>query len=174
MNKWLKNKNILNYVIRQGQSCDYLKTYFKNDLEPLLDIEGKKLLNKLLSCHARQKDDIIFIIKELPETDRTSYYFDSMIGKNTDPKILLVIQYISYLRGKKRYALLKDFESEENMKFINMWIHFYVDATSNSRYTVEYLINKYGIKIFLTIWKYKIKEFFLIRKINRYNNSIYG
>ena len=48
----------------------------------------------------------------------------------------LVIQAVSYLRGKDRYRLLKEFESEENRIFRPVWGAFFRDAGTNAEKTI--------------------------------------
>ncbi len=175
MNKWLKNRDINDYVIRQGESCDYLKKYFSTVIAPKIsDDYGKRILDVLLKVHLRQRNDITKLIGVIPNIERKSFYFDNMIKDKTDLKTLLVVQYISYLRGKKRYNILKKHFNEDNLKFVGLWSRFYVDAEFNAERVLKYMKIKYGLKIYFMIWKYKIKEHILINLINKYNENKLG
>ena len=74
-----------------------------------------------------------------------------MNKEKDDVKTLLIIQYISYLRGKKRYALLRDYADSSNLKFRWMWSNFYKDADNNAKMTMKYLIEEYGFVFFSLI-----------------------
>lgn len=171
-NRWLWKKDILAYVIRQAQSCDYLENYFNSDLRGKLDKDGQELLDKLISCHRRQKNDIELIMGvKVPERNGGSYYFDNMRKGNDKPMFLLALQYVSYVRGEKRYALLIEHESRENLPFINMWKRFHMDAKRNADLVLEYMIERWNIKPFPILIKLLIREQILIWKINRYNGT---
>lgn len=168
---WLKNKDIYAYVVRQSRSCDYLETYF-DSLRLRLDEAGNLLLNELLFCHRRQKTDIKKIIGTILPTSRASFYFDSMKKGCDDVMSLLIIQHISYLRGKKRYELLKEYKSLGNVFYSEMWAKFYEDAGNNADITLDYIRATYKHEFWVVtfkLWFFKIKEYFLIRKINRFN-----
>ncbi len=171
MKNWLKNRNILSYVIRQGQSCDYLESHFNRFLRVKLDKDGCELLDSLIVCHRQQKQNIISIIGDITKRDINSFYFDKMIDNNTNPIILLQIQYVSYLRGQKRYKLLMNYETKENKKFIRMWKKFYIDARNNAYMTLDYILSKWGSKVMIILWFLMLKEYFLMRKINKYNKN---
>ena len=171
MKNWLKNRNILDYVVRQGQSCDYLESHFNRSLRDKLDGDGCELLDRLIVCHKRQKQDITNIIGNIPECKVSSFYFGEMVDNNTNTMMLLSIQYVSYLRGKKRYKMLMNHETKKNKKFIRMWQKFYVDASHNAYMTLDYILGKWGVKVMVVIWFLMLKEQFLIRKINKHNAS---
>lgn len=163
---WIKNKNIKKYTIRQAQSCDYLEDYFNSKLIPQVDNKGKKLLTKLLECHKRQKKDIENIIGVVNKRKGTSYYFDKMISKHRGILSLLSIQYVSYVRGSKRYYLLMN-----QLQYKELWEKFFIDANTNADLVLDYLIDKYKIKALPYLFYFSIKEKYIIYKINRYNNK---
>jgi hypothetical protein len=163
---WLKNKDIYAYVVRQARSCDYLEIYF-DSLRPRLDKRGNLLLDKLLLCHRRQKMDIQNVIGTILSMKRNSFYFDNMKKGSDDLMTLLIIQYISYVRGKKRYELLK--ENNIDNSFRGIWVKFYDDASNNADITLNYLRITYGHSFIFKLWLLKIREYFLIRKINKFN-----
>ncbi len=155
--EWAQKTNIVDYAQRQAQSCNYLEKLF-DDIEKRTKKHRKdlsELLGYLRIVHRRQYTDLEKVTT-IPINDRTSFYFDTLYSAfNLSPQSLpeslhendllniLAIQAVSYVRGKDRYRILKDYESKENEVFRSIWTKFYRDATGNAVMVFNFLYNHF-------------------------------
>jgi hypothetical protein len=152
--RWAEKTDIESYAVRQATSCDYLEKLFDNILEisEINKPELSLLFDKLQKVHRRQNQDLKALIEVSKKDDRRSFYFESMyeyfglslvrLPKHFDQKDLLAIllvQYVSYLRGKDRYEILKGYNKGQNKRFVGVWSKFYDDAGSNAQIVLSFI-----------------------------------
>lgn len=145
--KWVEWIDIKNYAQRQAQSCVYLEKMFGKIKQPVCAPIFKYLIN----VHRRQYQDLSDVVFIPRDANRKSFYFDNMykafnlstdkleIKGEGDLIVIFAIQMISYLRGKDRYKLLKEFGAKENAPFVHVWKKFYQDAGGNAEKTFEFM-----------------------------------
>jgi hypothetical protein len=170
---WLQTLDCRKYAIRQAQSCEYLDVLFSDILSQYPTQKGLSLLLGYLNeVHKRQYSDIANVIAVPKAPNRKSFYFDAIYaGFNIDLLTILTIQGVSYLRGKDRYSLLKEYKHERNLPFINIWQKFHKDASTNAEKTFSYLNINFPNEFKTQLPKVLAKENEVIHNIWRHNKT---
>lgn len=184
--EWAQKTNILEYGQRQAQSCLYLEILFDQiERRTVLHLsELSELFRYLRLVHRRQYLNLEDLINIPKVADRKSFYFENLYSafnlstselpeQFTEDNLLsiLTIQATSYLRGKDRYKILKEYNSKENELLRAVWTKFYSDATGNAEKVFDFMYGHFDkAKVEEKIKKAIKSEDDLIHAIWRYKN----
>jgi len=154
--EWVRMTDVRAYAVRQAQSCRYLRQLFSEiKMEALHLYNLDPIFVPLLNVHNRQYNDLASVV-DVPETNRRSFYFDSMYNsagislvlvgnmKKEDLLKILCVQAVSYARGKDRYRLLMNHRTAENADLLPVWTKFFSDAGSNERLVLSFVHERWS------------------------------